>query len=262
MSLPRRDRAKLTKYVQYALVRPFLMGVVRLSDTALKNRVLGVSEDEFLRDGHLYRLLEGAIAVHPSWSRYLDRHGAIIRGWALWEWAAFMQRHNPNVPAVAAKLAPDPSREGLGRQQRYWRAVGRREALECIYTARPVDPEDLTLDHFVPWSFVVHDRLWNLVPVSAATNSSKGDRLPPVSSLEPLAHLQSSALAVARQPPRLKELDQYIDEFVADLGVDRALLEEGNPSHMAAYLLRRYRDVVGPLLALASSHGFEPWTAR
>ena len=39
-------------------------------------------------------------------------------------------------------------------------------------------PEDLSLDHFVPWSYVAHDELWNLVPTTKAVNSSKSNDLP------------------------------------------------------------------------------------
>ena len=47
-----------------------------------------------------------------------------------------------------------------------------------IYTCKIIDENDMSLDHFIPWSFVLHDRMWNLCPVSRKTNSQKGDCLP------------------------------------------------------------------------------------
>ena len=37
---------------------------------------------------------------------------------------------------------------------------------------------DISLDHFVPWSYVAHDELWNLVPTTKSLNSSKSNALP------------------------------------------------------------------------------------
>ncbi len=34
------------------------------------------------------------------------------------------------------------------------------------------------IDHFVPWSFITNDEMWNLMPVNSSLNSSKRDKLP------------------------------------------------------------------------------------
>ena len=34
------------------------------------------------------------------------------------------------------------------------------------------------LDHFVPWSYVASDELWDLLPMDSSLNSSKSNRLP------------------------------------------------------------------------------------
>ena len=34
------------------------------------------------------------------------------------------------------------------------------------------------VDHFIPWSFVMNDELWNLMPMDSSLNSSKSNRLP------------------------------------------------------------------------------------
>lgn len=41
-----------------------------------------------------------------------------------------------------------------------------------------MDTGDVSLDHFVPWSYVAHDELWNLVPTTKSLNSSKSNDLP------------------------------------------------------------------------------------
>ena len=34
------------------------------------------------------------------------------------------------------------------------------------------------MDHFIPWSFVMNDELWNLMPMDSSLNSSKSNKLP------------------------------------------------------------------------------------
>lgn len=52
-----------------------------------------------------------------------------------------------------------------------------------IYTGKDFTKENyeiyggLSIDHFIPWSFVLHDEMWNLVPTFKNINSSKSDKL-------------------------------------------------------------------------------------
>ena len=75
---------------------------------------------------------------------------------------------------------------------------GPRGGVTDIYTGLPVNETDMSLDHFIPWSFVLHDRLWNLAPVSTAINSSKSDSLPDLNQhLENFCTLQYMAFTTA-----------------------------------------------------------------
>ena len=43
---------------------------------------------------------------------------------------------------------------------------------------RGIDEEKYNVDHFIPWSFVMNDELWNLMPMDSSLNSAKNNRLP------------------------------------------------------------------------------------
>ena len=38
--------------------------------------------------------------------------------------------------------------------------------------------KDISIDHFVLWSYVEHDEMWNLNPTTKTINSSKSNNLP------------------------------------------------------------------------------------
>ena len=105
------------------------------------------------------------------------------------------------MPGIVEKLQPPAARAPLTRQTVWWKEalplLGDRA--RCIYTGAPLDPDDLSLDHYLPWSFVAHDRPWNLVPVSPRVNSAKSDSLPDRRYLAGLAGIQHAA-PLAEQP--------------------------------------------------------------
>lgn len=47
-----------------------------------------------------------------------------------------------------------------------------------VFTDEPIDEEKYDVDHFIPWSFVMNDELWNLMPMDSSLNSAKNNRLP------------------------------------------------------------------------------------
>lgn len=47
-----------------------------------------------------------------------------------------------------------------------------------MFTGNPIDANKYDVDHFIPWSFVMNDELWNLMPMDSSLNSSKSNKLP------------------------------------------------------------------------------------
>ena len=52
------------------------------------------------------------------------------------------------------------------------------EQVHEIYGNEIVTERDISIDHFVPWSYVAHDEFWNLHPTTKSINSSKSNYLP------------------------------------------------------------------------------------
>ena len=116
--------------------------------------------------------------MHPEWINYFKVNYRIIRGWISWEWLQYMQKCNPSVPAISNKLFAPAQRDSLKNQTTYWKTILEHQELFCIYSNKSLSLNNLSLDHYLPWSFVTHDLLWNLIPTSKEVNSSKSDNLP------------------------------------------------------------------------------------
>lgn len=48
-------------------------------------------------------------------------------------------------------------RDSLAQQTKYWKIILDNQEIECIYSKVKLEREKISLDHYLPWSFVVHD---------------------------------------------------------------------------------------------------------
>lgn len=260
-----QQRRTLTRYVSQRMLRPFFAQELRgLKDALVDQRLVELARDRFEEVRPLYRLdPELGVVIHPAWVTYLRRHSAIVRGWASWHWAHYMQSRNPNVPAVSVKLFPPLERDSLATQRTYWKRALEQGEWKCIYSAETLATSSLALDHFLPWSFVAHDRLWNLIPVSPSANSSKGAALPDPAYLDDFCLVQARGLVAARPHYSPKAWTQVTEAFVADLHLTGNLLwgESLDGPALQSALKQQYHQTLPSLMALAQSTGFAAgWT--
>ncbi len=125
------------------------------------------------------------------------------------------------------------------------------ERPRCIYSGVPLAPDGFALDHFLPWTFVCHDALWNLVPVLPEANSAKGARLPNTEYVAGLVGLQLRGLDAAKTVLTPREWEMAIAPFLGDLHLNAGDLLK--PDKLAS----AYAGTLEPQLAIARTIGFE-----
>ncbi len=195
------------------------------------------------------------LRMNPRWVPYVREHFVVLRDFAFWHWSLFLQSRNPNVPNIVNKLHRPERRSALTSQRHYWRrAIRRMERLPNVY--RPAAYFDcdtpFALDHFLPWRFVAHDRLWNLMPIDASLNSAKSDRLPDVEALLPrfaLTHRDALRISLHHGD------DTACQHDYEDLGY--ALSEIATMGDES--VIEAFRKTYVPLTLIARNMGFEAW---
>jgi phage repressor protein C with HTH and peptisase S24 domain len=251
---------QLMRFVPYRLLSVFFEAQLRGTPDHEKNRLISIlSNEEFDSVKPIYRLVNScAIELHEDWLSYLYENYPIVESWVLWKWLDYLQKRNPNVPAISKKLFPPPERHSLRKETEYWNKVSTCMDIGCIYTNESLRAGEFSLDHFLPWSFVGHDRLWNLVPVNKSLNSSKGNRIPDVDTyIEGLIQLQHRGIVVAREIMAKKIWRDRTECFISDLNVPdyNGLLD-------VEILRKRYQETLYPLAQLAANSGFScTWRA-
>lgn len=123
--------------------------------------------------------LKKEVYFQPAWIRMIQDHTVSILGWIQFEKVKWLQNNNPEVPGLVYKLAPmDEKMRKLNRVRKLWEGVLELREVRDVFTEEPVVSGQYDVDHFIPWSFVMNDELWNLMPMDSSLNSSKSNRLP------------------------------------------------------------------------------------
>ena len=193
------------------------------------------------------------VEINPAWSDYLNDNCRILMEFAYWNLTLFLQTRNPNVPNIPNKLIKPECRDSLTKQRAFWNAVIQANGqLTCIYTGRELHVGSYDLDHFIPWSFVSHDLLWNLLPADPSINSSKSNKLPLLDVYLPkLANAHHEALRVYLASDKSKTvLEDYLS-----LGYTPNELVGMDDFHFREVFYQTF----SPMVQIAMNMGFESW---
>ncbi|AUC62553.1 hypothetical protein AA637_16025 (plasmid) [Cyanobacterium sp. HL-69] len=248
----------LMRYVPFRLIRPFFAEELRgIKDGEVNSSIIMLSKNCFKKKKPLYcfnfenyKLVDNII-VHPEWINYIKENFVILKGWVAWEWLNYMQKNNPNSPNLARKLFPLVQRKSLIQQAKYWKLIMEKQPLKCIYSDNILDKHSISVDHYLPWSFVAHDQLWNLIPSIHHVNSAKSNNIPASDYLDKFISLQHQGLIISSQILPKKKWLNYIDCYLSDLRIN-----EPNDLLKLEILMKAYQKTFKPLISLAQIQGF------
>ena len=123
--------------------------------------------------------LKKEVHFHPDWMSMIQDNTVNILGWIQYEKVKWLQNNNPEVPGLIYKLAPlDEKMRKLSHVRKLWEGILDFTSVRDVFTGQPIAHGQYDVDHFIPWSFVMNDELWNLMPMDSSLNSSKSNRLP------------------------------------------------------------------------------------
>lgn len=174
-----QKKRTLTYHVPYRLQAPFM--------ETMKGKEWNVSEGNLIarinrekRLMYYFTELNGmqtAIRIQPDWVSYIHKNQEILKGWLRFNMITYLQKRNPSVPGISDKLKAPEGRK-LDKVQKYWKLLLEFGQVHEIYGDELITETDISIDHFVPWSYVAHDEFWNLHPTKREINSSKSNNLP------------------------------------------------------------------------------------
>ena len=191
-----------------------------------------------------YALYSDSILIQPAWLDYFKRNSGMLKDFCYWNLTLFLQSRNPNVPDIANKLKRPESRGSLLKHKvDFWDIVIKELGhVDCIYTGKELIKGTYAVEHFIPFQFVAHDLMWNLIPADPSFNSSKGARLPQMERyFNDFYKLQKLAVDIVTEvKPKNRFLEEYLTVF-PDMDLSK----------------NKYSDCIQPMLTIAHNNGFQ-----
>ena len=160
----------------------------------------------------LYRWEPGQsdVIVAPEARSFLISQAAALELVANFYWAEFLENCNRLAPRIVQKV----SREGASRKslQKYLKLL-LTESPSCFYCGSALGERLApTVDHVIPWSFLLEDDLWDLVLACGKCNAEKSDWLPSDAFIKKLLlrnrALSRDGISLAIAEPEVERLYQ------------------------------------------------------
>lgn len=248
----------LTLNVPYRLLSPFFSGKLKGLKDSSKNKLitqLSLSDNKCL-----YKIIKGEndkIILNQRWADYLNKNYRIIKSWIYYKLVCFLQKRNQNVPAIAFKLEA-PKNRNLTGAAKLWKKIIASNDIKDIYTGKDFTEENydnygvLSIDHFIPWSFVLHDEMWNLVPTFKDINSSKNDKLISYGKyINKFCDVQYKAVKYLSEEGKGRELEGYIDVLKIEDFQEYIMYKPKEA------FCEKLKQCISPLYQIAENQGFE-----
>ncbi len=135
-----------------------------------------------VKDGKAYNSSsEKKIILKSDALKFFKEEYEILSKILVLEWAKFLEKTN-FTPRLISKieLMRDPKRNSLTK----FKKVLMEMEKECFYCGSELKNTDVHIDHFIPWSYIYEDELWNLVSACSKCNLVKSDSLPPKACID------------------------------------------------------------------------------
>lgn len=253
---PRSELAKriksLKENVPYRFIRPWCESELKkgLTDAVLIQRIQEIAAKNVTIP---YHFKDETIVLHDDWFAYFQAHLKVMEDFCLWNLLNYVQKRNSNTPNIAGKLfPPNPKARQLGKARNFWKAIYQNTAtpFRCIFSNELINVEEYALDHFIPWSFVTHNQLWNLVPIVPNVNSQKSDKLPHLTTyFKKFGQTQYDVFQLGLKLKKTTLLEDY-------LGVVGRSLEEIKQLSQNDFI-HRLENQIQPLAQIAQNMGFQ-----
>lgn len=142
-----------------------------------KANVVGALFGDTLEMFYSFNKKEEWLQINPEMYTFVCKHKLVIEKLNYYEWAKYLEKVNENQVAdhLLTKIDESTVRKNLS----YYRHIleDEFEVHTCFYCGRRLTASNTHVDHFIPWSFIKTDNLWNFVLSCNACNTKKNDRL-------------------------------------------------------------------------------------
>lgn len=201
-----KKKQDIVRYAPYRLLAPFLKGYVKEEDYN-KDKVIcdvikRVNENNLLPYVINWdkEKLKRSVFVPNEWVRFFKTNQVELLGWIDRVKIEYLQGRNPEMPGMVYKMRRGEESRNLKKVRALWDAVMLSgNEVEDIFSENLVSQDDYEVDHFIPWTYVANNELWNLCPIKSSINQDKSNNVPPVEYIDKFVENQKLLFNVLKQ---------------------------------------------------------------
>lgn len=144
-----------------------------------KENVVGALFGDSKRTLYSFSKKSQYIQLNPLVYQFMTKHKKILEKMNYFEWAKYLEKVNEESSTrnLLNNLDTITFRSDLSVYRRI--LFEEFEERTCFYCGKELKYGDIHVDHFIPWSFIKDDSLWNLVLSCPQCNLKKSDKLTP-----------------------------------------------------------------------------------
>lgn len=206
-----RISQKTTKYVPYRFIRPWYTEETRnLKDYLVNDAILNAQTNQ---EGEVPYLIDDnkrLITINTETKRMIENNYGILQSFTLFKLTHFLEKRNPSVPNISIKLSK-PNSRSLNKATKLWKHfISLNPEITDIFELKKLQSlDELSIDHFLPWSYFSHDEIWNTHPINKRVNSSKNNVLPSIAYLTKFCKIQFEFLQYIISISSFESLNEY-----------------------------------------------------
>lgn len=122
--------------------------------------------------------LKSDIEINPHAIDFLKRYGALLKKVTIFEWAKFLEPLNYGYPQIIRSIESEFEPRNLTKERKLLEKIQNT----CFYCEKSLlgnsDTEKINVEHVIPYSYLKHNKLWNLTLACNKCNCKKLGRLP------------------------------------------------------------------------------------
>lgn len=146
--------------------------LIRVIKSNVAKRFLKVEGEEF----EIYKLDLKKSLIELSHPELIKEYSDVVLESINYRWSRILENFNSS-PRISQKVKSIDQgkikRGNLNNFRQYLNLNGD----SCFICGEKIENETPSIDHLIPWSYIYHDDLWNLVYTHRSCNSSKSNRL-------------------------------------------------------------------------------------
>ena len=170
----------LDEYTDYDILPKMYKNLyIKKAKSIFSQYVVGALYDDLQKKIYGFDKKEKIIYFNQKSFNFLIEKKCVIEKLNYYSWIVWMEnklnREEKEIANISSKLDKSTERKSL---EEFKKELFINDEENCFYCNKKITKNNCHVDHFIPWSFVKDDKIWNFVLSCSSCNLSKSDKIP------------------------------------------------------------------------------------